>query len=128
MWECLCLAFQLASRCALAQVIAEGSLPRAPPMVVHRIDQDRQDALPQAALDLGPVAIEKAKPESEEVVGDPIGAPPRATAGQPFSKTALTLGRASAAQCQSHTSSYASRSTWIDPVQEHFRSRGTVFT
>lgn len=32
---------------------------------------------PQGALDLGPVAVQQAEPESEEVVGDAIGAPLR---------------------------------------------------
>src|SRR6476619_6234777 len=52
-------------------------LPGPCQVVVERAQQNRQDALAQAALDLGPVAVEHAEPESEEVVGDPVDAPTR---------------------------------------------------
>ena len=55
-------------------MVAEGLLPRPAQVAVERVEQDRQDALPQPPLDLRPVAIEQAQPEGEEVVGDPVDA------------------------------------------------------
>jgi hypothetical protein len=77
----------------LAQVLAKRLLPGRSEMVVQALEDNREQRLSQAALDLRAIAGQRPRIEGQEVVGDPVETPPAARGlgdrQQPFDQPKL---------------------------------------